>query len=128
MARCSTARRPDQRPESITSVGLSRCTGVARRARASSRSCRASPPRRHRGGPTRGPLGNCGTKTRAIGVRRIWTEEPILLTFTEAHVNRHHDNGTPGLPAGRYVWLPGSGRTFVRELAGPPGAPAVVLL
>ena len=32
------------------------------------------------------------------------------------------------LPDGRYVWLPGRGRTFVRELAGPPGAPAVMLL
>jgi pimeloyl-ACP methyl ester carboxylesterase len=34
----------------------------------------------------------------------------------------------PGLPPGRYVWLPGRGRTFVRELAGPAGAPTVVLL
>ena len=32
------------------------------------------------------------------------------------------------LPDGRYVWLPGRGRTFIRELAGPPGAPAVMLL
>ncbi len=31
-------------------------------------------------------------------------------------------------PGGRHVALPGRGRTFVRELAGPPGAPAVVLL
>ena len=31
-------------------------------------------------------------------------------------------------PSGRHVHLPGRGRTFVRELAGPPGAPAVVLL
>src|SRR5687768_11481842 len=73
-------------------------------------------------------LGNCGTKTRVRCVRRIWTEEPELLTFTEAHVNTHLDNGTPALPAGRYVWLPGRGRTFVRELAGPAGAPTVVLL
>jgi 3-oxoadipate enol-lactonase len=43
-------------------------------------------------------------------------------------VNTHHDNGTPALPAGRYVWLPGRGRTFVREIAGPAGAPTVVLL
>src|SRR5687768_2150979 len=34
----------------------------------------------------------------------------------------------PMLPEGRYVWLPGRGRTFVRELAGPPGAPVVMLL
>ena len=34
----------------------------------------------------------------------------------------------PWLPPGRYVWLPGRGRTFVRELAGPPGAPVLVLL
>ena len=43
-------------------------------------------------------------------------------------MNTHHDNGTPALPAGRYVWLPGRGRTFVRELAGPAGAPTVMLL
>jgi 3-oxoadipate enol-lactonase len=34
----------------------------------------------------------------------------------------------PIVPPGRYVWLPGRGRTFIRELAGPPGAPALVLL
>jgi len=34
----------------------------------------------------------------------------------------------PPLPPGRFVDLPGRGTTFVRELAGPPGAPAVVLL
>lgn len=38
------------------------------------------------------------------------------------------DEGRPWLPPGRYVWLPGRGRTFVRELAGPPGAPVLVLL
>ncbi|MBV8980790.1 MAG: alpha/beta fold hydrolase [Acidimicrobiia bacterium] len=32
------------------------------------------------------------------------------------------------VPQGRYVELPGRGRTFVRELDGPPGAPTVVLL
>lgn len=35
---------------------------------------------------------------------------------------------TPGLPEGRVVELPGRGTTFVREVAGPPGAPTVVLL
>ncbi len=30
-------------------------------------------------------------------------------------------DAAPGLPPGRYVWLPGRGRTFVRELAGPAG-------
>lgn len=34
----------------------------------------------------------------------------------------------PSLPPGRFLWLAGRGRTFVRELEGPPGAPAVVLL
>ncbi len=34
----------------------------------------------------------------------------------------------PVVPPGRHVWLPDRGRTFVRELAGPPGAPALVLL
>ena len=37
-------------------------------------------------------------------------------------------DAAPGLPPGRYVWLPGRGRTFVRELAGPPGAPVLMLL
>lgn len=36
--------------------------------------------------------------------------------------------GPPGLPLGRRVELPGRGTTFVRELAGPPGAPVVLLL
>lgn len=34
----------------------------------------------------------------------------------------------PSLPPGRVVDLPGRGRTFVREVAGPPGAPTVLLL
>jgi pimeloyl-ACP methyl ester carboxylesterase len=39
------------------------------------------------------------------------------------------ENGwRPVVPPGRYVELPGRGRTFVRECAGPEGAPAVVLL
>src|SRR4051812_23037667 len=32
------------------------------------------------------------------------------------------------VPAGRFVELPGRGTTFIREAAGPPGAPTVVLL
>ncbi|MET0459731.1 MAG: alpha/beta hydrolase [Ilumatobacteraceae bacterium] len=38
------------------------------------------------------------------------------------------DGRRPWLPPGRHVWLPGRGRTFVRELPGPPGAPVLVLL
>jgi 3-oxoadipate enol-lactonase len=34
----------------------------------------------------------------------------------------------PPLPPGRYVELPGRGRTFIRDAAGPPGAPVVLLL
>ena len=34
----------------------------------------------------------------------------------------------PALPPGRHLELPGRGRTFVREVAGPPGAPTVMLL
>lgn len=34
----------------------------------------------------------------------------------------------PDLPPGREVELPGRGTTFVREVAGPPGAPALLLL
>jgi pimeloyl-ACP methyl ester carboxylesterase len=36
--------------------------------------------------------------------------------------------GSRRAPAGRYVDLPGRGRTYVRELPGPDGAPTVVLL
>ena len=44
-------------------------------------------------------------------------------------MNAQHDNSeTPALPAGRYVWLPGRGRTFIREAAGPAGAPTIMLL
>lgn len=35
---------------------------------------------------------------------------------------------TPRLPPGRHVELPGRGRTFVRELPGPGGAPTLLLL
>jgi 3-oxoadipate enol-lactonase len=34
----------------------------------------------------------------------------------------------PDLPPGREIELPGRGTTFVREVAGPPGAPTVMLL
>jgi pimeloyl-ACP methyl ester carboxylesterase len=37
-------------------------------------------------------------------------------------------NGSARAPAGRFVELPGRGRTFVREHPGPAGAPTVVLL
>jgi pimeloyl-ACP methyl ester carboxylesterase len=36
--------------------------------------------------------------------------------------------GPSGIPDGRFVELPGRGTTFVREAAGPPGAPTLVLL
>ena len=38
------------------------------------------------------------------------------------------DAGTPWLPPGRAVDLPGVGTTFVRDSGGPPGAPTVLLL
>jgi 3-oxoadipate enol-lactonase len=34
----------------------------------------------------------------------------------------------PVVPSGRHLWLAGRGRTFIRELAGPAGAPTVILL
>jgi len=34
----------------------------------------------------------------------------------------------PAVPLGRRIRLPGRGTTFVREIAGPPGAPTLVLL
>ena len=46
---------------------------------------------------------------------------PGSATLTQAALHPH-------LPRGRYVPLPGGGRTFVREIDGPPGAPTVVLL
>jgi 3-oxoadipate enol-lactonase len=39
-----------------------------------------------------------------------------------------HEPTAPPLPPGRVVELPGRGTTFVRDLAGPPLAPVVVLL
>ena len=43
-----------------------------------------------------------------------------------------HDEGAdalgPQLPPGRRLELPGRGTTFIRDLEGPPGAPALVLL
>ena len=38
------------------------------------------------------------------------------------------DPGGPPIPLGRRIELPGRGTTFVREVAGPPGAPTVLLL
>lgn len=38
------------------------------------------------------------------------------------------DGDGPPIPLGRRVELPGRGTTFVREVAGPPGAPTVLLL
>ncbi|CAN5168002.1 hypothetical protein BH24ACT1_BH24ACT1_10100 [soil metagenome] len=42
--------------------------------------------------------------------------------------DRPRRGGTPPLPPGRHVELPGRGTTFVRELEGPPGAPTLLLL
>jgi pimeloyl-ACP methyl ester carboxylesterase len=68
-------------------------------------------------------------KSRETVVSRIWMGDSFSSSTSEAIVNTHHDNtATPVLPAGRHVWLPGRGRTFVRELAGPAGAPTIVLL
>lgn len=39
-----------------------------------------------------------------------------------------HVQGTPWLPPGGPVELPGRGTTFARDGGGPPGAPAIVLL
>jgi len=36
--------------------------------------------------------------------------------------------GKPALPPGREIELPGRGTTFIREVAGPEGAPTVILL
>ncbi len=49
-----------------------------------------------------------------------WRHEPPVIRRTHA--------ARGGFPDGHEVELPGRGRTFVREVAGPPGAPTVVLL
>ena len=41
---------------------------------------------------------------------------------------RHAAVSTPPLPRGRYVELPGRGRTFVRQTSRRPDAPTVILL
>lgn len=41
---------------------------------------------------------------------------------------RTRHGGAPAVPPGRHIWLRDRGRTFIREAAGPPGAPTVVLL
>ncbi|MGH9184693.1 MAG: alpha/beta fold hydrolase [Acidimicrobiales bacterium] len=51
------------------------------------------------------------------------------MTVSQADdlVTTHAVPGPP-LPLGRRIHLPGRGTTFVREVAGPPGAPTIVLL
>lgn len=60
----------------------------------------------------------------------LLTEEAnVVAMFSSApEVETDGVPGPPGLPLGRRVELPGRGTTFVRELAGPPGAPTVLLL
>ena len=45
-----------------------------------------------------------------------------------ASVMRANGRVGPAVPLGRRVDLPGRGTTFVREVAGPPGAPTLMLL
>jgi 3-oxoadipate enol-lactonase len=45
-----------------------------------------------------------------------------------AAIPSDRDTGEPPLPPGRPVELPGRGTTYVRELAGPPGAATLLLL
>lgn len=49
------------------------------------------------------------------------------MTVTASEPLQDPADGPP-IPLGRRIELPGRGTTFVRELAGPPGAPAVLLL
>ena len=49
-----------------------------------------------------------------------------MTSTTEASDQRQRFS--PPLPPGRHVELPKRGRTFVRELPGPPGAPTLLLL
>jgi pimeloyl-ACP methyl ester carboxylesterase len=52
-----------------------------------------------------------------------WFPEPFPGSI------RHADGRIgPPIPRGRRVELPGRGQLFVREVAGPPGAPTIVLL
>src|SRR6266436_7210550 len=56
--------------------------------------------------------------------RRQEGSEGVSASF---ELPQHHDSGT-GLPFGHRVELPDRGTTFVREVAGPPGAPTLLLL
>src|SRR5436309_15731104 len=55
-----------------------------------------------------------------------------MVDMRSAAAPQHPDEGVdalgPALPPGRRRELPGRGTTFVRDLAGPPGAPVLVLL
>ena len=55
-----------------------------------------------------------------------------MATATAGEAKQEGDDdasvGAPPLPMGRRINLPGRGTIFVREVAGPPGAPTVVLL
>jgi 3-oxoadipate enol-lactonase len=62
------------------------------------------------------------------GERRCAAAASFLAASRARVIDEQADLERPELPQGRHVWLPGRGRTFVRELAGPPGAPTVVLL
>ena len=55
------------------------------------------------------------------------TERIVRNQSKEGEPRNDGDRGLP-LPPGRRVLLPGRGTTFVREVAGPPGAPTLMLL
>ena len=76
-----------------------------------------------------------GGNGRAARVRRFGHETVLSRDWTSARratvgggVMSGNVEGVTGVPPGRFVDLPGRGRTFVREHPGPHGAPTVVLL
>jgi pimeloyl-ACP methyl ester carboxylesterase len=68
------------------------------------------------------------TAEGAIGDRAEVHARELRLGDGRVMSGTNGDGEWPRLPAGRAVELPGRGRTFVRELPGPEGAPVVVLL
>ena len=55
------------------------------------------------------------------------TERIVRSQSVEGEPGNDSERGFP-LPPGRRILLPGRGTTFMREVAGPPGAPTLMLL
>ena len=83
-------------------------------------------------GRIRGPRGHLsGTQRGAQGDRaqgRAGLTEPTLSAEPDRSPDTRHPRRAIELPPGRDIELPGLGPLFVRDAAGPSGAPTLVLL